>query len=187
MTAAEIATQAEELKVAYRAFNMTFVPLLDPRLPLLSLSLSLSLERPLRDTAYGPFRNRAKRRVGPLKHCRGKRLQRGCVIEARRAWPGPPELHGYARRNPPRRFPEAGRARQGRPTARVCSHLRNACAHGNRWHFKGTEPSRPASLRRRTLDASLHGSQAIPDWLGPGDYLDYLDDLAGLLRGLPST
>ena len=182
MTAAEIGTQAEELKVAYRAFNMTFVPLLDPRLPLLSLWRDLYEIPPTApfeivrndgsvhsSTAVGNvFSEVASLKLGGL----GQDLLNFMA------------MHGATRLGDSLKLAALDK---GDPLLEFARHLRNACAHGNRWHFKGTEPSRPASLRRRTLDASLHGSQAIPDWLGPGDYLDYLDDLAGLLRGLPST
>jgi hypothetical protein len=68
------------------------------------------------------------------------------------------------------------------PLLEFARHFRNACAHGNRWHFRHGEPKHSASLRGRQLDASLHGSRALFDWVGPGDYLDFLDDLVALLR-----
>lgn len=69
------------------------------------------------------------------------------------------------------------------PLLEFARHLRNACAHGNRWHFRNGEPKHPAQLRDRELDLSLHGTKAMYGWLGPGDYLDYLDDLTAYLRG----
>lgn len=66
------------------------------------------------------------------------------------------------------------------PLLEFARHLRNACAHGNRWYFAGKEPRHPASLRGRHLDRSFHGQQAVwgGGWLGPAEYLDYLDDIS---------
>ncbi len=77
---------------------------------------------------------------------------------------------------------QAGLDDRGEPLLQFARHLRNACAHGNRWHFRPGEPKHPAALRGRQLDTSLHGSNALFDWVGPGDYLDFLEDLATFLR-----
>lgn len=63
------------------------------------------------------------------------------------------------------------------PLLEFARHLRNASAHGDRWHFQHGEPRHPAALRGRTLDASLHGSKVMFEWLAPGDYLDFLNDI----------
>jgi len=80
------------------------------------------------------------------------------------------------------------------PITQFVRHLRNACAHGNRWHFtmtkRGHEPVNPATCRSMMLSASLHDQRAL--WgegclVGsPGDYLDVLDDLVTYLRTLPN-
>lgn len=70
----------------------------------------------------------------------------------------------------------------GQPLLQFARHLRNACAHGNRWHFRGVEPREPAELRGRALTPRLHGTQALNVWLGPGDFCDFLDDVADHLR-----
>lgn len=70
------------------------------------------------------------------------------------------------------------------PLLQFARHLRNACAHGNRWHFQGQEPRHPARWRQLSVDASWHGGKAMFGTLGPGDYFDFLDDLAGHLRVL---
>lgn len=72
---------------------------------------------------------------------------------------------------------QAGLLSTGNPLMQFARHLRNACAHGNRWHFRNGEPRHRAELRGRQLDPSLHGSKAMYGWIGPGDYLDYLDDI----------
>jgi len=63
------------------------------------------------------------------------------------------------------------------PLLEFARHLRNASAHGDRWHFQHGEPRHPAALRGRILDASLDGSKVMFEWLAPGDYLDFLDDI----------
>jgi hypothetical protein len=78
---------------------------------------------------------------------------------------------------------QAGQPDPSNPLLQFGRHLRNACAHGNRWHFRSGEPRHRAELRGRRLVASLHGTKAMYGWLGPGDYLDYLDDLIAELRG----
>lgn len=70
------------------------------------------------------------------------------------------------------------------PLLQFGRHFRNACAHGNRWHFRPGEPNHPARLRRRRLTPRLHGTRAAWGWVAPGDYLDYLDDLEAYLRPL---
>ncbi|HET8863514.1 MAG TPA: hypothetical protein VFM94_09725 [Solirubrobacterales bacterium] len=80
------------------------------------------------------------------------------------------------------RLQNAQLTKVGQPLLQFARHLRNACAHGNRWHFRGGEPKHKAELRGRRLDASLDGSKAMYGWLGPGDYLDFLEDLAAFLR-----
>lgn len=57
-------------------------------------------------------------------------------------------------------------------------HLRNACAHGNRWYFKSGEPRKPAHFRAHSLSRSLDGQGPVLfDHLGPGDVADLLEDV----------
>jgi hypothetical protein len=61
-------------------------------------------------------------------------------------------------------------------------HVRNAAAHGGRFHFLGNEPSRPAVWRAKTIDRSLQGTPifAAPvntGFLGTGDVLYLLADI----------
>lgn len=79
------------------------------------------------------------------------------------------------------------------PITQFVRHLRNASAHGNRWHFKATkkwqEPRYAARCRRMALDPSLHGQRAVmgSGLIGPGDFLDVLDELVSHLRTLPNA
>jgi len=72
------------------------------------------------------------------------------------------------------------------PLMEFLRHLRNACAHGNRWYFTGTEPKNPAVWRHLTVEPAWHGQRAMYGTLGPAEYLDLLDDLAGRFRSLPA-
>lgn len=64
-------------------------------------------------------------------------------------------------------------------------HLRNAIAHGNRWHFVKGEPRRPASFGAFVLDSSLHAQEGVLfEYMSTGDVFDLLDHLASYLRSL---
>jgi hypothetical protein len=75
--------------------------------------------------------------------------------------------------------------KQDDPLLQFGRHLRNACAHGNRWHFRAGEPRYPARLRGLVIDPSLHGTRALFGNVAPGDYLDYLDDLSARMSSPP--
>lgn len=72
------------------------------------------------------------------------------------------------------------------PVLEFLRHTRNAAAHGNRWHFRGQEPKNQARLRNIELDDSFHGQSALyAGTVGPGDFLDLLDDVRDELLALP--
>lgn len=178
VTAAEIATRAEEFKTAYRAIHLALVPLLDPRLPLLGLWARLYETPPTSPFEIG-------RSDGSTHSATAIGNVFAEVASLKTGGFGEDLLNFMAMHGAVRLYEdlsESGLHKGREPLLEFARHLRNACAHGNRWYFMPGQPSRPASLRGRTLDPSLHGSRAIPDWLAPGDYLDYLDDLATLLR-----
>ncbi|MFF4475411.1 hypothetical protein ACFYZ3_38410 [Streptomyces sp. NPDC001599] len=172
--AARIAQMAKEFKIAFSGFSLAIVPLADPRLPLVGIFQSLyeqSADSPLiirrqdgtehsSQRIFDVFANAAKI---PGAGLRGDLL--AFMV-----------MHGVARIGDA--IDQARLRDPSSPLLEFTRHLRNACAHGNRWHFRGTEPRFPAALRARSIDSSLHGSQAVNGWLGPGDYLDLLDDLA---------
>jgi hypothetical protein len=70
------------------------------------------------------------------------------------------------------------------PELEFFRHLRNAVSHGNRWHFRPGEPRRPARHATFVLDASMHGSNALFEYLAPGDVFDLLDEISAQLRDL---
>lgn len=64
------------------------------------------------------------------------------------------------------------------PLLEFARHFRNACAHGDRWFFKGDEPRRPARCRDLTITVALQGKRATWDTVGPRLFVEYLDDLS---------
>ncbi|TMA86244.1 MAG: hypothetical protein E6J63_17485 [Deltaproteobacteria bacterium] len=57
-------------------------------------------------------------------------------------------------------------------------HLRNACAHGNRWFLKSGEPKKPAKYRNFEVTSALDGTGPVFfDFMGAGDVLDLFEDL----------
>lgn len=65
----------------------------------------------------------------------------------------------------------------GMPLLQFVKHFRNACAHGDRWHFIGPIKY-PASCRDITLTDDLHGKRAMMDVVAPRLYVDFLDDIS---------
>jgi hypothetical protein len=82
------------------------------------------------------------------------------------------------------RLSRAGLMRTDVPLLQFARHLRNASAHGNRWHFAKGEPRYPAAFRTLQLDASLEGEPVFLDYLGQPEFVDFLGDLASYLRTL---
>lgn len=72
------------------------------------------------------------------------------------------------------------------PELEFFRHLRNAVSHGNRWHFTGGEPKRPAVFGSFTLSAALHEQEGVLfDFMSTGDVADLLEHTAAHLRTLP--
>jgi hypothetical protein len=178
-TPEQIADRADELQAAFVGFNLAFPPLLDPKLPLLAVHRDLYGIPP--EAPVEIFRNdgtlqssttvyQALQRISEL---RGGGLREDLLAFV--------AMHGATRLGDDLKRARLQRG-DGSPLMEFARHLRNACAHGNRWHFRSREPRQPAALRGRALDRGLHGTKAIYGWLGPGDYVDFLDDLAAELR-----
>src|SRR4051812_43717468 len=69
----------------------------------------------------------------------------------------------------------------GIPTTRCSSSRATSATHAltaTDGISSGGEPRKRAALRGRELTVDLHGTKAVYGWLGPGDYLDFLDDIA---------
>jgi hypothetical protein len=71
------------------------------------------------------------------------------------------------------------------PELEFMRHLRNALSHGNKFHFLGGEPHRPASFQGYSLDASMHGQPVFFDYILPGDVLELMEHIERHLRQLP--
>ena len=63
------------------------------------------------------------------------------------------------------------------PLLQFAKHFRNACAHGDRWHFQGPIKY-PATCRGLTITDDLHGKRATMEAVSPRLYVDFLDDIA---------
>jgi hypothetical protein len=177
--AARIVQMAEEFKIAYAGLTLAVVPLADPRLPLWDVYRDL-----YEMTPDAPINIR---RHDGTKHS-GERIHDVFVKAA--ATPGGGlggDLLAFASMHGATRLGDAiervGPRDWHSPLLEFVRHFRNACAHGNRWHFTNKEPRNRAELRGRAVTADLHGSRAVPNWVAPGDYLDMLDDVATHFRG----
>lgn len=69
------------------------------------------------------------------------------------------------------------RLRESSPSAEYLRHLRNACAHGGRWHFERAEPRRLAEWRGNTLSKEMHRSPVWDLQFTRGDLLVLLWDV----------
>ncbi len=55
-------------------------------------------------------------------------------------------------------------------------HIRNACGHGNRFNFKGREPTNPAKLKQLEITKELNGwGPVLFEFITPGDVVLLLD------------
>jgi hypothetical protein len=180
-SAVDIAARAEKLRYVFLGLMFALMPLLDPRRPLVSLL----------ETYYGSSRTaplQVFRSDGTLQSTEsmeqvlGKATTLHGEVLRDDLWTIG-MMHGATRLYD--MMDGASLVLPGQPLLEFGRHFRNACAHGNRWHFYRGEPKHPAVLRGRPLTAALQGGQAAMGWVGPGDYLDYLEDLAAYLRSLP--
>lgn len=64
------------------------------------------------------------------------------------------------------------------PLMEFARHFRNACAHGDRWHFRNGEPKSPAACRELVLTADLQGQRATFVAVSPRRYVEFLDDVS---------
>jgi hypothetical protein len=61
-------------------------------------------------------------------------------------------------------------------------HIRNACFHGNQFHFERDEPRVRASWRGLTIDRSLQGTPLFWRFWKPADPLHLLADISAMLE-----
>lgn len=61
-------------------------------------------------------------------------------------------------------------------------HVRNGSSHGNRFHFLGSEPVRPAQWKGHTVERNLEARQVVGDFLSPAELPLLLADVEAELR-----
>lgn len=67
--------------------------------------------------------------------------------------------------------------RKDAPLLQFARHYRNACAHGDRWHFRPDEPKAVASVRGLTLTRNLNGTRATFATVSPRLHIEFLEDV----------
>lgn len=176
-TAEVIAKRAQELKVVVLAQQLSVTAIMDPRLPLLRViqhmtEVGSDEDVPL-DLSDGPgtdtLRLSAREILTTASQLRGKALGEDLMAGAM--------LTAATQIGDMIATGQHGRIDV--PILQFARHLRNAAAHGNRWHFTRNQPVHPATCRQVTLTADLHGQRAF--WGGglitPLLFVLYLDDV----------
>jgi hypothetical protein len=65
------------------------------------------------------------------------------------------------------------------PMVQFFRHIRNGCAHNNKFYFQGkTQLEFPAEWRGKKVDILLEGSDVIESFFKEGDFIILLDDLS---------
>jgi hypothetical protein len=177
-TERDIAQRAQELKVLHLGLMLTVPSLFDPNLPILRTLLEQLQEPPSGDLPIV---------VGDSPDDQEEKL----VYSAREILTKATQLRGdIVGKDLLSISMLLGATRIGdlilqgnystttEPLIQFARHFRNACAHGDRWHFKNGEPKHPASCRSLALSASLDGKRATYDTVSPKLYVEYLDDIS---------
>lgn len=176
-TAEEIACRARDLKAVVLAQQLSIAAIMDPRLPLLrvmqqQLQAGPEADIPL-DLTGEPGTDGLRLSVREVltvasrlrEKALGEDLMTGSMLTA--ATQLGDMIH------------TGGHGRTDVPLLQFARHLRNAAAHGNRWHFTGSQPVHLATCRHVTLTAGLHGQRAF--WGGglvtPLLFVLFLDDV----------
>lgn len=175
-TGEEIAYRAQELKAVMLAQQISLVAITHPALPLLRFHQYLQCEGQDKDIPIvlrdGPehdevvFSTRAV--LTAASRLRGDVLAHDLMAMSM--------LVAATRLGD--MINSGGHTRRDVPLLEFARHLRNACAHGDRWHFRAGEPRTPAACRHLTLTAALHGQRATWTTVTPRLLVLYLDDLS---------
>jgi hypothetical protein len=156
--ASEIALRADEFKTLYLAQQLSLITLLHPE---------LSVLRHLQSITGGGDDLPLVLKDGPEEEV--------LVFSTREILRSASQLRGDVIRD---MIFTGGHFRAEVPLLQFARHFRNACAHGDRWHFHGDEPKRPAVCRHLTLTPDLHGQRATWTKVTPRLFVGYLDDIA---------
>lgn len=183
--ALELARQVRAFQTAAVVVNLALPVMLDPSLPLAdyyarvnAMSRADALEMPVDLVRIDGTRN--SRRLGAwlqdavADHGKGLGLGEDLVAF----------VMIYATTRIEDEVDRLGLRDPQQPLMEFLRHLRNACAHGNRWHLQNGEPRKTATWRQLTVEGAWHGDRAIFGTIGPAEYVDFLEDLAAHLDGL---
>lgn len=182
-TPSEIARRAQELKVAHLAVMLALPAFFHPTTPLLSLLLTMNGQSPQDDL--------------PVQLSNAPDDPDRLEYSAREVFSAATRLSGDA---VGRDFMSmsmllggtrlgdmvlaGGYSRSSVALLQFTRHFRNACAHGDRWHFKNGEPRTAARCRGLTLRPELHGVRATWVTVGPRLYVEFLDDVTAYFSSL---
>lgn len=172
----QIAKRAQEFKIAYLALQQALVAMLHPDLPLLQVMRAILKVPPGADV---PLQVRGRRQPDKVLSystmevmTRAATLSGDIGVDLMASG-----MHMAAIRLEDMIKTEGLRDRDV-PLLEFARHFRNACAHGDRWHFTGDEPKTPATCRELTLTADLHGTRATWITVDPRLFIEFLDDLS---------
>jgi hypothetical protein len=175
-TGQQIATRAQELKLVFLGLTMALPFLLHPAVPLLQwhrteLGVEPGDDIPI-DLRHGSEEKAlsysASEALTKLTTLRGEVVGHDLMSISM--------MHGATRLGD---LIDMGGHRQGNePILEFARHFRNACAHGDRWHFRNKEPKHPAACRDLVLSATLDGQRATWNTISPRRYVEFLDDIS---------
>lgn len=176
-----IALRAQELKLVFLGLMLTLPPLFDPSLPLLSITLRNSnayaegdLPIYIHDGENEKLQYSMRDVLTKVSRLRGDVLSQDLMSVG--MMQGALRLHDLVLQHKLMRRDVA--------LLEFLAHFRNACAHGDRWHFKKNEPlpQYPARLGRLTLHTKLQGTCATWTTVTPRLYVEMLDELSNYFR-----
>lgn len=177
----DIATRAQELKVVYLSLLLSLPTLLDSRLPILQWELARAKVGPnddipvnlrYRDGSVEALSFSAREILTKVTRLQGKVLAEDLMSINM--------LLGGTRLGD--MISTGGFMRTDEPLLQFARHFRNACAHGDRWHFGEYEPRHYAAVRDLAITRALKGKRATWHTVSPRHYVEYLDDIAEFFR-----
>jgi hypothetical protein len=68
-----------------------------------------------------------------------------------------------------------------KPVVQFLRHIRNGCAHGNKFYFKKGGPFFPAEFRTKKIDTNLQGKEVFFSYISAGDIPYLLEDISKFL------
>lgn len=174
-TGEEIAQRAQEFKIVYLAQQLSLTVLAHPDLPMLRHYQTLLESGPGEaipvDLVDGPEHEKLqfsmREILANVSQLRGEIFQDLMSMSMFNA----ATRLGYM-------ISTGGHECRDEPLLEFARHFRNACAHGDRWHFLGAEPRVPAICRELILTSSLHGKRATWTTVTPRLFILFLDDLS---------